>query len=134
MTHADDTEAGTPEGKAPFTFQQQEGCVATRGIGPLDARRTAEVRVDVVKTDGRRGNEAHPAACEQRTVTACTGTDEQGVGVPHQLRGEVAPLGINHLIGKSLDDTLQVGYFLINDYFHGKLSLVGAKLAAFLHF
>ena len=78
---------------------QHTAGIAAGGCGDVDAAGGAPGEVDMVESDGRRGDEPHAGAFEQRGVASRAGADDQGVGVAdvgrrNRLAGEVPYLGI----------------------------------------
>ena len=127
VSHADDaqrTPGGLPALRAgevgqhrPRPLEYASG-VAAGGRADADAVRRAPRRVDVVETDGRRGDQTDAGAAEQPLVAAGARADKEGVGVAHLLRRDFRPRKITHL-GPRFEDPLQEGYGAVGDDFHG---------------
>ena len=127
VSHADDaqrTPGGLPALRAgevgqhrPHPLEYASG-VAAGGRADADAVRRAPRRVDVVETDGRRGDQTDAGAAEQPLVAAGARADKEGVGVAHLLRRDFRPRKITHL-GPRFEDPLQEGYGAVGDDFHG---------------
>jgi len=92
--------------------------VASGGCRDRDSVRCAPRRVDVVESDGRRGDEAHPRTGEQRRVAPRAGTGQERVGVAdiggrNGLSGEITHLG------ERFQNPFQEGNGAVGYDFHG---------------
>ena len=103
---------------------QHTAGIAAGGCGDVDAAGGAPGEVDMVESDGRRGDEPHAGAFEQRGVASRAGADDQGVGVAdvgrrNRLAGEVPYLGIR------FQNPFQEGNGAVGDDFHAVFGRFG---------
>ena len=98
MAHADDPErpCGRDPALCPREVRQHGGHplqdaprIAAGGRRHADAVRRAPCRVDVVEADGRRRDEPHGGAGEQRLVASRARADDERVGVADGLGSDL---------------------------------------------
>ena len=132
VPHADDAQrplrglpplpAGEVGEHGPHPLQHAPG-VAAGGRRDLDAVRRAPRRVDVVESDGRRGNHPHARTFQQGGAAPRAGADHEGVGVADVGCRDVRTGEIPHL-GERLQDAPQEGNGAVGDDFHGFIFLL----------
>ena len=94
------------------------GGVAAWCIAHGDAVGGAVIEVDVVGADGRRADETHAAAIEQRGIATRAGAHDEGIGITHGIAGDVTRLQIQDF-GPWLYQSLDVRDMAIDDDSHG---------------
>ena len=118
--------AGEVDERGGDPLQDAPG-VASGGCRDRDSVRCAPRRVDVVESDGRRGDEAHPRTGEQRRVAPRAGAGQERVGVAdvggrNGLSGEITHLGErfqnpfqegNGTVGYDFHDSWYISLFLL---------------------
>ena len=127
VAHADNSQrSGSVEADTSGTGKEQEGAlnilrhtarVAARTIGPSDAIFREPGGVDVVETDGGRGNEFHATAIEQGFIAAGAGSHNEGISIAHVIGGDGSARKINGG-AEALCLPAHKWYFVVNDDFH----------------
>ena len=107
--------------------------VAACGRCYADLPAPAVVEVDMVESDGRRGDEPHPRTVEQRRVAARAGADDQRVGVAHVARRYFPARKIAYL-GVGFEDPFEKRDGVIDDDFHFSPCIIGTKVGKFERF
>ena len=107
--------------------------VAACGRCYADLPAPAVVEVDMVESDGRRGDEPHPRTVEQRRVAARAGADDQRVGVAHVARRYLPARKIAYL-GVGFEDPFEKRDGVIDDDFHFSPCIIGTKVGKFERF
>ena len=100
-----------------------KGCSGITILSGRDAVRRAPRRVDVVESDGRRGDHPHARTFQQGGAASRAGADHEGVGVGDVGCRDVRTGEIPHL-GERLQDAPQEGNGAVGDDFHGFIFLL----------
>ena len=91
--------------------------IASGGRRNFDPVLTAVVEIDVVESDGCRGDEPHAGAVEQRRIATGAGADDQCIGIVYVAWSDRPSRKIDRF-GVRFKHPAQIRYGFVDDDFH----------------